>query len=162
MVWRFGGVGCVFASFFVCFFFFFLMIRRPPRSTLFPYTTLFRPLRSHHPSRPANTTPAPAPPATHGCCRPIAPASRPALAPAPMLRRAAFLLRSDSRRAQDPPHTGTRQLNSLYFRQLLAEVLIVEPAILLPPQLHHPRPHCFRYPVPRPPSAVAVKHSFGP
>src|SRR5258708_11101260 len=28
---------------YVCpFFFFFLMIRRPPRSTLFPYTTLFR------------------------------------------------------------------------------------------------------------------------
>src|SRR3712207_7471700 len=26
----------------VMFFFFFLMIRRPPRSTLFPYTTLFR------------------------------------------------------------------------------------------------------------------------
>src|SRR2546430_9261087 len=26
----------------VYFFFFFLMIRRPPRSTLFPYTTLFR------------------------------------------------------------------------------------------------------------------------
>src|SRR2546430_17274727 len=25
-----------------CSFFFFLMIRRPPRSTLFPYTTLFR------------------------------------------------------------------------------------------------------------------------
>src|SRR5256885_10399693 len=30
-----------FANFF---FFFFLMIRRPPRSTLFPYTTLFRSL----------------------------------------------------------------------------------------------------------------------
>src|SRR5712675_3048077 len=29
--------------FFLVFFFFFLMIRRPPRSTLFPYTTLFRP-----------------------------------------------------------------------------------------------------------------------
>src|SRR2546429_7207565 len=28
------------------FFFFFLMIRRPPRSTLFPYTTLFRSHRS--------------------------------------------------------------------------------------------------------------------
>src|ERR1051326_9239497 len=28
--------------FFRLFFFFFLMIRRPPRSTLFPYTTLFR------------------------------------------------------------------------------------------------------------------------
>src|SRR5207244_12379452 len=31
-------------SFFL--FFFFLMIRRPPRSTLFPYTTLFRSWRS--------------------------------------------------------------------------------------------------------------------
>src|SRR6266545_6319687 len=32
-----------------CLFFFFLMIRRPPRSTLFPYTTLFRSLarRAH-------------------------------------------------------------------------------------------------------------------
>src|SRR5260221_14180876 len=28
------------------FFFFFLMIRRPPRSTLFPYTTLFRSISS--------------------------------------------------------------------------------------------------------------------
>src|SRR2546426_3537075 len=39
-------------SFLVCsfvvtfFFFFFLMIRRPPRSTLFPYTTLFRSVRA--------------------------------------------------------------------------------------------------------------------
>src|SRR6266540_5033008 len=32
--------------FFLFVFFFFLMIRRPPRSTLFPYTTLFR---SHSP-----------------------------------------------------------------------------------------------------------------
>src|SRR6266536_5002555 len=37
-------------------FFFFLMIRRPPRSTLFPYTTLFR---------SATTTPATTP-----ACRP--------------------------------------------------------------------------------------------
>src|SRR3989442_9918949 len=29
-------------SYVLSFFFFFLMIRRPPRSTLFPYTTLFR------------------------------------------------------------------------------------------------------------------------
>src|SRR2546430_3708642 len=29
------------------FLFFFLMIRRPPRSTLFPYTTLFRSIESH-------------------------------------------------------------------------------------------------------------------
>src|SRR2546430_16394503 len=32
-------------SFFLLFLFFFLMIRRPPRSTLFPYTTLFRSLQ---------------------------------------------------------------------------------------------------------------------
>src|SRR3712207_9519077 len=31
-----GGAWCI------VFFVFFLMIRRPPRSTLFPYTTLFR------------------------------------------------------------------------------------------------------------------------
>src|SRR2546426_9302888 len=30
------------SSIFCLLFFFFLMIRRPPRSTLFPYTTLFR------------------------------------------------------------------------------------------------------------------------
>src|SRR3990170_5679525 len=34
---------------YVFFFFFFLMIRRPPRSTLFPYTTLFR---SQRPASP--------------------------------------------------------------------------------------------------------------
>src|SRR6266850_3604998 len=33
------------------FIFFFLMIRRPPRSTLFPYTTLFRSLLAQHPHR---------------------------------------------------------------------------------------------------------------
>src|SRR5476651_2863974 len=48
----------LFFSFFV-FFFFFLMIRRPPRSTLFPYTTLFRSRSCHwegaadHRGRPA-------------------------------------------------------------------------------------------------------------
>src|SRR3712207_7978347 len=33
------------------FFFFFLMIRRPPRSTLFPYTTLFRSAQYGHPEQ---------------------------------------------------------------------------------------------------------------
>src|SRR5215204_6610535 len=32
----------IFSCIFFLFLFFFLMIRRPPRSTLFPYTTLFR------------------------------------------------------------------------------------------------------------------------
>src|SRR5690349_23611317 len=44
-------------------YFFFLMIRRPPRSTLFPYTTLFRSLRgepeahAHGPPRPLPDAP---------------------------------------------------------------------------------------------------------
>src|SRR6266513_5711348 len=47
-----------FAFFFVFFFFFFLMIRRPPRSTLFPYTTLFRsPGWCCWPTRPCRTAP---------------------------------------------------------------------------------------------------------
>src|SRR5256885_6283765 len=36
-----------FLPFFLFLFFFFLMIRRPPRSTLFPYTTLFRSYLRH-------------------------------------------------------------------------------------------------------------------
>src|SRR2546422_4808478 len=40
-------------------FFFFLMIRRPPRSTLFPYTTLFR-SRSTRPARPSRKGSCPA------------------------------------------------------------------------------------------------------
>src|SRR3989442_10925010 len=39
------------------FFFFFLMIRRPPRSTLFPYTTLFRSAAPAH--TPPHAVPAP-------------------------------------------------------------------------------------------------------
>src|SRR3989442_14520473 len=37
--------------YFLIFFFFFLMIRRPPRSTLFPYTTLFRSTGDHFSDR---------------------------------------------------------------------------------------------------------------
>src|ERR1039458_6758886 len=49
------------------FFFFFLMIRRPPRSTLFPYTTLFRSKSRLHPGGPLSPRRAPAP-ACSGCC----------------------------------------------------------------------------------------------
>src|SRR2546427_4865427 len=38
---------------FFFFFFFFLMIRRPPRSTLFPYTTLFRSLPGNQTGSPS-------------------------------------------------------------------------------------------------------------
>src|SRR6266513_5478712 len=38
--------------------FFFLMLRRPPRSTLFPYTTLFRSDQQHWPARRLRGPPA--------------------------------------------------------------------------------------------------------
>src|SRR6185437_16326825 len=47
-------------SSFHSFFFFFLMIRRPPRSTLFPYTTLFRSRRRNG----RRISPGPATPAS--------------------------------------------------------------------------------------------------
>src|SRR2546429_6125505 len=46
--------------FLLFFFFFFLMIRRPPRSTLFPYTTLFRsPWPAPNPAGAARSNPVP-------------------------------------------------------------------------------------------------------
>src|SRR5438874_10221094 len=44
--------------FFFFIFFFFLMIRRPPRSTLFPYTTLFRSRTGTAFTDPRRTAPA--------------------------------------------------------------------------------------------------------
>src|SRR5262245_63760462 len=52
----------MFLHLFATFLLFFLMIPRPPRSTLFPYTTLFR--SSSSPGFPA------------GCCRPTSRAAR--------------------------------------------------------------------------------------
>src|SRR5258707_10849125 len=46
--------------FLLTFFFFFLMIRRPPRSTLFPYTTLFRSKAYRYLSPPPTKTSPPA------------------------------------------------------------------------------------------------------
>src|SRR3712207_6978075 len=46
------------AVYYIVLFFFFLMIRRPPRSTLFPYTTLFRSDGRGHPGRCAGPPPA--------------------------------------------------------------------------------------------------------
>src|SRR6266511_4538223 len=53
---------------FFFFFFFFLMIRRPPRSPLFPYTTLFRSPRWSPP--PASNSTSSRPPRSCGSCRP--------------------------------------------------------------------------------------------
>src|SRR6266700_4699167 len=51
-------VSITFQSFFI---FFFLRIRRPPRSTLFPYTTLFRSSRSGPRPAPRRDRPCAAP-----------------------------------------------------------------------------------------------------
>src|SRR5688572_32226782 len=51
------------------------MMRRPPRSTLFPYTTLFR---SVPPSAPADPAPAPAEEPTAEESTPRAPTDKPA------------------------------------------------------------------------------------
>src|SRR5215469_18099168 len=53
---------CIFLLSFFFLFFFFLMIRRPPRSTLFPYTTLFR--SGTAPRWPAWTSRSTTPPST--------------------------------------------------------------------------------------------------
>src|SRR2546430_6533852 len=74
------------------FFFFFLMIRRPPRSTLFPYTTLFRslgtpdvracsgtpPHSSCARADPRSTNPAPGDPPPDRARSVAAPSPRPA------------------------------------------------------------------------------------
>src|SRR5215510_12361575 len=51
----FVAVSSGYTFLFFFFFFFFLMIRRPPRSTLFPYTTLFRSARRARRLRPSTT-----------------------------------------------------------------------------------------------------------
>src|SRR5436305_11146480 len=53
------------------FFFFFLMIRRPPRSTLFPYTTLFRSTAHRRALRPLCRAGAGAVVLRHLCRRPV-------------------------------------------------------------------------------------------
>src|SRR3712207_8858087 len=50
------------------FFFFFLMIRRPPRSTLFPYTTLFRSWRRPTLTRARDGSPRSTSSPTWSCC----------------------------------------------------------------------------------------------
>src|SRR3712207_8429419 len=58
---------------FLVLYFFFLMIRRPPRSTLFPYTTLFRSWQAAWWQPPWRRPRRPAP-----CRRPRSPGRRPA------------------------------------------------------------------------------------
>src|SRR5260221_947488 len=91
------------------------MIRRPPRSTLFPYTTLFRSIDRYEAHRgchaienPNRTCMTPAATCTEGPSRPIdSPAAKPALA-------SAILARSEE-------HTSELQSHSDLVCRLLLE-----------------------------------------
>src|SRR2546421_973604 len=102
-------------SFFLLFFFF-LMIRRPPRSTLFPYTTLFRSLTTRLPgraracARPARAGAAPS--------RPRAPGDGPRVRRAP-IRRSARRGAPASPRSEE--HTSELQSRSDLVCRLLLE-----------------------------------------
>src|SRR2546425_6142420 len=78
--------------------FFFLMIRRPPRSTLFPYTTLFR----SHPRRSC-------------ALAPLGPRARPALARACRHRDASRIVR------RSEEHTSELQSLAYLVCRLLLE-----------------------------------------
>src|SRR5215208_3026112 len=100
--------------FYVCFFFFFLMIRRPPRSTLFPYTTLFpsRPSAAggcpwRAPGRSSSTTTASTPSTARSSSRsPSRPSTRSSARPSD----------AGERRADDPGRRG-RELDRLALPQ---------------------------------------------
>src|SRR5580765_668778 len=119
------------------FFFFFLMIRRPPRSTLFPYTTLFRSRPSTRPSRKVgrrdarrrifspqhpwpNHDPQSAyqiPPLSHG--RP----ARPAMAFAPPYRRADLAVDRPARRQPGAVRPDEQGEEAASFRRACARRL---------------------------------------
>src|SRR5260370_30086485 len=76
------------------------MIRRPPRSTLFPYTTLFRSLQRPPPGRPL-------------CCKARAGLRRPAPAPS--------FVRLDIRSRRSEEHTSELQSHLNLVCRLLLE-----------------------------------------
>src|SRR2546422_7270213 len=88
---------------FVTPFFFFLMIRRPPRSTLFPYTTLFR--------SPAPTSSAPGSSSTRSGKRSSASA----------LRRSSARCPPDRRLVRSEEHTSELQSRLHLVCRLLLE-----------------------------------------
>src|SRR3712207_9118106 len=89
-------------------FFFFLMIRRPPRSTLFPYTTLFRSLGGRR----------------HGAAHPRPRARRQGLQAAVAVQRAAPPAARG--RAGDDPARSEEHTSELQSRQYLVCRLLLE------------------------------------
>src|SRR5258707_4326688 len=93
------------------FFFFFLMIRRPPRSTLFPYTTLFR---SANPSSQAGKGNSSAAEAGEKRAPYVG-----AKAPTPPMHTAVALLAEPSARSEE--HTSELQSRPYLVCRLLLE-----------------------------------------
>src|SRR2546430_8794173 len=85
------------------FFFFFLMIRRPPRSTLFPYTTLFRSI------------------ATLRAQLDSSPASRALIAESRAMRQALELVARVAEHKRSEEHTSELQSQSNLVCRLLLE-----------------------------------------
>src|SRR3712207_7642166 len=94
---------------------FFLMIRRPPRSTLFPYTTLFRSPQPAHlrVARPRGRV-GPEPPVDLG-----RPRARAAAADRALPERRALPRRGERRRSEEP--TSELQSRPYLVRPLLIE-----------------------------------------
>src|SRR3712207_8475857 len=94
------------------------MIRRPPRSTLFPYTTLFRSLRRRRPRIPH--VPAPAPVATPRCPRSVVSLAYHHLRRRPHRQTARCPL------ARRTPHRSEEHTSELQSRQYLVCRLLLE------------------------------------
>src|SRR3712207_8380844 len=92
---------------YICFFF--LMIRRPPRSTLFPYTTLFRSAST------ASRSPSRASP--HAPTRAIAPSGREGTFPCSSSRRS----KSSTPTSRSEEHTSELQSRQYLVCRLLLE-----------------------------------------
>src|SRR4051794_41706568 len=96
-------------------FFFFLMIRRPPRSTLFPYTTLFR-------SRAGRGRRASRPPAGGGhCARPAAGIDRKSTrlnSSHPSISYAVFCLKKKKRGSRGRPTDSARTRSSQFVDKI--------------------------------------------
>src|SRR5258707_10512041 len=95
------------------------MIRRPPRSTLFPYTTLFRSRRTSRDRSPAQSG-ARAPcrgPTVRGATATIAP---------PVQRASSVHLRLEARDGRSEEHTSELQSRQYLVCRLLLEKKICE------------------------------------
>src|SRR3712207_7224402 len=101
--------------------FFFLMIRRPPRSTLFPYTTLFRSPRAPATGRPRRTGP---------CCAAGA-AARPRAA-----NRSGRASRAAETGRRSEEHTSELQSRQYLVCRLLLEKKKTLTAHIPPPPRH--------------------------